>query len=224
MRARCFIAAATLLIALAGGGCGGGDDETEPTTALTQPEMGPAAPPAAEVPEAADGDHEDHEGAAGEASPEAPATGPETGELSGEDDEEVAATVAIYVSALNRHDGAATCSVFGPGALQLSELPVRRGGCVPSLQASIGSRPAGGGPAWRRTRLVEVSAVSVEGGGARVTGTVIHRFRGDRQPSTEEDVIYLERVGGRWLLAKPSATFYRAVGYADPPLRALTPP
>jgi hypothetical protein len=52
---------------------------------------------------------------------------------------------------------------------------------------------------------------------------VIHRFRDRRQPSIEEDVIYLERRGTRWLLAKPSATFYRAVGYADPPLRALTP-
>jgi hypothetical protein len=40
----------------------------------------------------------------------------------------------------------------------------------------------------------------------------------------EEDVIYLQRVGGRWLLAKPSATLYRAVGYAQPPLRAFSPP
>jgi len=101
---------------------------------------------------------------------------------------------------------------------------MRRGGCVPALRASIGTRPAGGGPAWRRTRIVEINAVSVEGAGARATATVIHRFRDRRQPSIEEDVIYLQRRGTRWLLAKPSATFYRAVGYADPPLRALTPP
>jgi hypothetical protein len=95
---------------------------------------------------------------------------------------------------------------------------------VGSLRASVGTRPAGGGPAWKRTRVVEIGAVSVEGGGARATATILHRFRDRRQPSIEEDVIYLERRGGRWLLAKPSATFYRAVGYADPPLRALTPP
>lgn len=215
------MAAGALLVALIAGGCGGGDDETEPGTVGSQPEMGPAAPPAADIPDTADSDQG---GSAGEASPEASPTGPETGQLSDPDEEEVAGFVRTYVAALNGHDAEAACGHFAPGALRLSELPVRRGGCVGSLRASIGTRPAGGGPAWKRTRVVEVSAVSVERGGARATTTVLHRFRDRRQPSIEEDVIYLERSGGRWLLAKPSATFYRAVGYADPPLRALTPP
>jgi hypothetical protein len=222
VRAGTFIAAGVLLIVLVAGGCGGDDDEeTRPTTVGSQPAMGPAAPPAADIPEAADSDQG---GAAGEASPEASATGPQTSELSDPDEEEVTRVVRAYVTALNGRDAAATCGHFAPGALRLSELPVRSGGCVGSLRASIGTRPAGGGPAWKRTRVVEVSAVSVAGGGARTTATVLHRFRDRKQPSIEEDVIYLERRGGPWLLAKPSATFYRAVGYADPPLRALTPP
>ena len=52
----------------------------------------------------------------------------------------------------------------------------------------------------------------------------MHRFSDRSYRSIEEDVIYLDRVGGRWLLAKPSGTLYRAVGYPEPPLRALTPP
>jgi len=37
-------------------------------------------------------------------------------------------------------------------------------------------------------------------------------------------VVYLRKVGGRWLIVKPSATFYRAIGAKDVPLIALTPP
>jgi len=59
---------------------------------------------------------------------------------------------------------------------------------------------------------------------ARITTTVTHRFSDRKYVSVEDDVIYAERVGGRWLLAKPSATFYRAVGYSQPPLRAFAPP
>jgi hypothetical protein len=53
---------------------------------------------------------------------------------------------------------------------------------------------------------------------------VTHHFSDRKYVSVEEDVIYLQRVGRRWLLAKPSATLYRAVGYAQPPLRAFSPP
>ena len=57
-----------------------------------------------------------------------------------------------------------------------------------------------------------------------MTATVTHDFSDRDYVSVEEDVIYLDGVGERWLLAKPSGTFYRAVGYPEPPLRALTPP
>jgi hypothetical protein len=208
------------LLALAG--CGGSDDDersgdvgSSPVAAPERAEPGERTQSVATNPQT---------GAAGEASPEASAAGPETGELSEGDEQAVRASVMAYVDALNRRDPEAVCSRFAPGALRLRELPTRRGGCVGSVGASLGSRPPRGAPAWGRTRLVEVNAVSLEGGGARVTATVVHRFRDRRQPSTEEDVIYLDPVGDRWLLAKPSATFYRAVGYGDVPLSALTPP
>ena len=88
----------------------------------------------------------------------------------------------------------------------------------------MGSRPADGGPAWRRTAIVEMKPDSLGDDRARVTTTVTHHFSDRKYVSVEDDVIYLERVGGRWLIAKPSATFYRAVGYAQPPLRAFSPP
>ena len=204
-------------------GCGGSDDDTGSIADLSVSTIAPGHSKTAQPPAAVPTSDPDHGGAAGEASPEAAAEGPETGELSGADQQAVSRVMSAYVDALNRRDAAVVCSSFA-AAIRLSELPRRHGGCVGSVGASLGSRPPGGGPAWRRTRIVEVSAVSVEGGGARVTATVIHRFRDRRQPSIEEDVIYLDRIGRRWLLAKPSGTFYRAVGYADVPLRALTPP
>jgi hypothetical protein len=59
---------------------------------------------------------------------------------------------------------------------------------------------------------------------ARVSATVTHRFSDRKYVSVEDDVIYLQRLAGRWLLAKPSGTLYRAVGYREPPLRAFSPP
>ncbi len=70
----------------------------------------------------------------------------------------------------------------------------------------------------------ELNEVSVDADRARVTATVNHDFSDRDYVSIEEDVIYLDRAGSEWLLAKPSGTFYRAVGYPEPPLRALTPP
>ncbi len=224
MRAGPLTAAILGCAALIAPACGGSDDDAD-VAANTTLSTTATAHPEPEPPDAAhEHAEEDEDGPAGEASPEAAAAGPETGELSEVDSAAVAAVVSSYVDALNNRDAGAACGFFAPGALQLSELPKRRGGCVGSVGASLGSRPAAGGPAWRRTRIVEVTAVSVEGVGARVTATVVHRFRDRQEPSIEEDVIYLRPKGGRWLLAKPSATFYRAVGYADPPLRALTPP
>jgi hypothetical protein len=163
--------------------------------------------------------------AATEAAPEAPPQGATaTSDLAESDQEAVRAVVESYVAGLNGHDAARVCGLFEPGGLPIRELPVRRGDCVASLAPSIGRRPPRGGPAWKRTTVEEVTAVSVGGERARVTATVVHDFSDRRQPSLEEDVIYLDRLRDRWLLAKPSATLYRAVGYAEPPLRAFTPP
>jgi hypothetical protein len=134
-------------------------------------------------------------------------------------------TVKRYIAALNADDGKALCSLFAPDALEGVRLPERRAGCAQTLRASIGHPPPSGAPRWLATRLVDAdSVVLVRGGDGRLTGTVVHRFAGAREPSIEEDVIYLRRAGGDWLLAKPSATFYRAIGARDVPITALTPP
>lgn len=154
--------------------------------------------------------------AATEASPEASASGPQsTGELEGGDRSAATATVRSYIAALDRHDAAGVCALIEPGGLPR---------CRSSLRASIGSRPADGGPAWRRTAIVAMKPEALGDDRARITTTVTHHFSDRKYVSVEDDVIYLEKVGGRWLLAKPSATFYRAVGYAQPPLRAFAPP
>jgi hypothetical protein len=160
-----------------------------------------------------------------EASPEVPAAGPQAqGDVPESDRAAVSAAVSEYVGALDRHEAARLCALFAPGALQLDELPRPRGSCDASLAASIGVRPRRGGPAWRTTKLHELEAKTLGDDRARATATVTHRFSDRNYVSVEDDVIYLERVGGRWLLAKPSGTFYRAVGYPEPPLRSLTPP
>ena len=218
--------------ALAVAGCGGsGGAETTGTTAsataTTTPAKGPAArklPPGAVGPvdtaeEAAEGP------AATEASPEAPAEGPAaSGDLSSSDRAAVTAVVSDYVAALNRHDAARVCSLLAPGSLEVRDLPRHRGGCRASLGASIGARPPSGGPAWRRTQVVEVKTERLSDNRARVSATVTHHFSDRKYVSVEDDVIYLERVGGRWRLAKPSGTLYRAVGYRSPPLRSFSPP
>ena len=215
-----------LLLAGCGGGSGDGETDAEATTAPPVTGVGEESgghPPGAGETQA----HEDEAlgPAVTEASPEAPAQGPEaSGELSGEDSSAVAATVRSYIAALNRHAAARVCALLEPGALDPGELPKRRGGCRRSLRASIGTKPRGGGPAWRRTSLVEVKGEALGDDRARVNASVTTRFSDREYVSVEDDVIYLERVRGRWLLAKPSGTLYRAVGFPEPPLSALTPP
>ena len=225
--------AMTIAAVLVLGGCGGsgGGDRTTAATATggaTATAGGAAVtgqlPPGAVGPvdtaeQAAEGP------AATEASPEAPAGGPSsTGELPSADSAAVTSAVRSYVAALDRREAGRVCALIASGGLDLGELPRRRGSCRGSLRASIGSRPRGGGPAWRRTRVFEVKAEALGDDRARATATVTHHFSDRKYVSVEDDVIYLERVGGRWLLAKPSGTFYRAVGYPEPPLRALSPP
>jgi hypothetical protein len=213
------LGAIAMIAALALAGCGGSgssdSSETEAatvsatsSTAVGSGDVSGKLPPGAIGP--VDTQEEAAEGpAATEASPESPANGPEsTGDLTGTDRAAAEAVVRRYVMALDQRNAARVCAL------------IVRGGC----RAKIGVRPAGGGPAWRRTQIVEMKPEELEEDRARVTTTVTHHFSDRKYVSVEDDVIYLERVGGRWLLAKPSATFYRAVGYAQPPLRAFAPP
>jgi hypothetical protein len=231
MSPRSALLAAAASIALAAG-CGGSEraGSTPAGTARTTPVITVGGVGTGKLPPGATGPTETTEEAAEgpaatEASPEAGPEGPaETGDLSSEDQAAAQATVARYIRALDRHAARAVCAALAPGALDLRELPVRRGGCAGSLAASIGRPPAGGGPAWRRTTPVELKAVSLDDDRARVIATVTHHFSDRKYVSVEDDVAYLERIAGRWRLAKPSGTLYRAVGYPEPPLRALSPP
>jgi hypothetical protein len=219
-----------VVVALALAGCGGGSGDGEAgAEATTAPTVTGAGEASGAYPPGAGETHAHEDEAPGpavtEASPEAPAQGPEaSGELSEQDSSAVAATVRSYIAALNRHDAARVCALLEPGALDASQLPKRRGGCPSSLRGSIGTKPRGGGPEWRRTSLVEVNAEALGHERARVNATVTTRFSDRNYVSVEDDVIYLERVDGRWLLAKPSGTLYRAVGFPEPPLSSLTPP
>jgi hypothetical protein len=206
-------ATAMLTLAMVAAGCG---DEQGSGIAPDTGEEPPATTTATPIDPAA----------ASEASPESGGEGePDTSELAPGDRDAVEEAARAYVAALDDRDGAAVCAAIRPGGLRVDELPVRRGGCAASLEASIGHRRPSGLPAWKRTDIVEVTAVSVGEGAARVTATVTHSFADRKYTSIEEDVIYLDDAGGgNWLLAKPSLTLYRAVGYPDPPLRALTPP
>ena len=223
MRRRLSLATVFLAIcAPALAGCGGSDSGDDPEPQPAPPaEQAETAPPAeTEVETSSLGDP-----AAGEASPEAEAEGAgEVSNLPEGDDAAVRAAVEGYIAALNAGDGGAVCGALAPGALALRELPIRRGGCAASVEASIGHRRPGGVPAWKRTRIIDVTAVSVGDREARVTATVTHRFADRDYTSVEEDVVYLREDAGSWLLAKPSGTLYRAVGYPEPPLRALAPP
>jgi hypothetical protein len=157
--------------------------------------------------------------------PAGPAARPQaSGDVPDADRVAVTAAVQDYVNSLDRHDAAGVCALFAPGALDLSALPRRQGGCVASLGASIGVPPRGGAPAWRNTELLRLETKTLGEERTRVTATVTHHFSDRKYVSVEDDVIYLERVGGRWLLAQPSGTFYRAVGYPEPPLKSLAPP
>jgi hypothetical protein len=219
-----------VVLALIGAGCGGSGGGSTRTAAVSG--IVPAATgPAGAEPPAAGGETKTATGgslgapAATEASPGTPPEGPNSsGSLSASDQAAVRGTVAAYIAALDGHDAGRLCSLLAPRSLALSQLPRPRSGCLASLRASIGVRPRDGGPAWRKTALVEVKTERLGPDRARAVATVTHHFSDRKYVSVEDDVIYLERFGGGWRLAKPSGTLYRAVGYPDPPLSALTPP
>ena len=77
---------------------------------------------------------------------------------------------------------------------------------------------------YEGSRVARIASVSIDGRSARVVATTVTRFAEQREPSIEDDVVYLRRTAGRWLISKPSAALYRAIGVGDIPPRALAPP
>ena len=137
---------------------------------------------------------------------------------------EVARVVRDYLEALDAHDGGRACGLFVPGALARVDFPRDRGSCAASLSASVGYRDPRGFPVYDRSRIGRIPSVSIDGSGARVVATIVTHFAGDREPSVEDDLIYMRNADGQWLIVKPSATLYRAIGVGDIPPQVLAPP
>lgn len=133
-------------------------------------------------------------------------------------------TVREFVAALDRRDGAAACASLAAGALEEIELPKPRGGCAASLEASIGYRDPRGLPVWQGAEVSDLRSMQIDGDQARVVATIVTRFADRDEPSIEDDIVYLVRSGPEWSIAKPSSTLYRAVGIADVPPSAISPP
>ncbi|MGH2994142.1 MAG: hypothetical protein ACRDL1_11470 [Solirubrobacterales bacterium] len=147
------------------------------------------------------------------------------GVVAGQDEEEAVIRAARnYLEGIDARDGRRVCSVLAPGAIQNLELPNERAGCAPSLDASIGYRDPRGFPVFDRARVQAIRDVTLGAGEARVTATVVTRFADRAQPSIEDDLIYLLKLGGEWRVVKPSATLYRAVGKPEAPPQVLAPP
>ena len=180
-----------------------GDDDVEDTDAVEEE--------GAELPRIED----DPEGL--EPGPSGPA--PSSGD-------EVAAADAArsYVEAIDARNGRRVCSALAPGALRSLDLPAEGGSCPAALEASFGSGEQRGQPVWKSSEMTNDVAAEINGDSARVVATVFTEYADEREPTIEDDIVYLTRLGKRWLIVKPSATLYRAVGIAEIPLDALREP
>jgi hypothetical protein len=135
-----------------------------------------------------------------------------------------AKAVRDYVSALDSRNGGRACALFVPGALSKVRFPRDRGDCASSLESSIGYRDPRGFPVYEGSRVARTNSVTIDGTDARVVATTVTDFAGNREPSVEDDVVYLRHQDGRWLIVKPSAALYRAIGVGDIPPTVLAPP
>jgi hypothetical protein len=126
------------------------------------------------------------------------------------------------VQALDRRAGAAVCRAFAPGALDGVRFPDPGPSCAQSVESSLGFERRGF-PVWEHSQMTGDLSAEVTGDTAKIVATVFTVYADVREPTIEDDIVYLERSGDRWLVAKPSLTLYRAIGDADPPASALSP-
>jgi hypothetical protein len=220
------LVACSLLIAACGGDSGTttSTGAGAQTTGQHQPQAGVSTAPQSANgtrPPAPDDAIHDKPGGSGGSGPSAAGGGRQP---SAADRTRIERTVKAYIAALDADDGAALCRLFAPGALKGVKLPVHRGTCAATLEASVGHPPQHGAPRWLGTKLLDADkVVVVRGGDGRFTGTVVHKQKG-AEPSIEDDVVFLRKQGGRWLLVKPSLSFYRAIGEENVPVTVLSPP
>jgi hypothetical protein len=133
-----------------------------------------------------------------------------------------ASTVRAYVAALSSGNGKRVCGLFAPGALDEIKLPKANPKCDVALDRSIGYHDPKGPPAFKSAMVRRVK-VEQKGARAKVVATVVTRYVSQRQPSIDDDIVYMKRSRAGWLILQPSATLYRAVGL-EPPVSALKAP
>jgi hypothetical protein len=225
LRTATLVVAATLIgvgVGLATGLLGGTDDEpTEPATVAT--ESAPADPEASEGQDPGDA-AEEPKLPRTEDDPEGLDPGPSGPAPSSSDEMAAADAARAYVEAIDKRNGRKVCGAFADGALETIQLPVDGGSCPASVEASLGFSDTRGRPVWDHSEMTQDVSAQVDGDSARVVATVFTEYADIREPTIEDDIIYLGRSGNRWLVLKPSATLYRAIGTADVPLDALKPP
>lgn len=146
-----------------------------------------------------------------------------------ESSDEVAAAQAArdYVEVIDARRGRTLCNAFEPADIKLQELldvPEKRVTCAASFDASFGFEGEDGQPVWRSSEMTDDVSAQVDGDQARVVATVFTEYSDVREPTIEDDIIYLSKATGEWLVIKPSTTLYRAIGIADIPIEALQPP
>jgi hypothetical protein len=227
-----LLVVAAVAAALAAGSCGAGDDARQAVTTSTSPGDAAARHDQGRRRESGHrgGARSHHDSAHEKGGRESLRAGVRAAvaesEIAPLDDSqrEVARVVRAYVNALNARDGRRACSLFAPGVLSDVDLPRDSGGCAESLTDSIGYRDPRGFPVYSGSRVARIPAVEIDGSSARVTATTVTRFAGSREPSVEDDLVYLTERGGRWVLAKPSANLYRAIGAGNIPPSVLAPP
>ena len=223
-----ILAAAAALAGIGGGVAIGLIENDDP-----EPRTDPAPPASAALdpqPEPADPDPErngrkpDADLPPPESDPQGLEPGPSGPPPQPGNEQDAADAARAYIQVLDLRSGGATCRSFAPGSLDSLDFPVRRGTCAATVEASLGFRHKGGLPVWRSSQMTNAVSAAVDGQTARVVATIFTRYAGVREPSIEDDMIYLVQSEGRWRIAKPSATIHRAIGNADVPLTVLTPP
>lgn len=132
-------------------------------------------------------------------------------------------TVRAYIAGLDARDGKRVCAVLAPGVIEELRLPRNRGSCAASLDASIGYRDPRGLPQFAGIKLSGITAIDLGRRSASATTSIVTSFADRDEPSIEDDIVYLERSGRGWLIAKPSAALYRAIG-AEPGPEVIAPP
>lgn len=213
--------AAVAGVAITAGGCG---EKDEPEIASAPTTTVPAAASTTTAPATGQGANEGEASQPAAEKPHGPAESGAADPRLTATERAAAAAVRRYVGALDAREAQRICPLLAPGIAAELEPPVDRGDPCASIAASVGYRDPRGLPVWQGAEVARIRSIDVEGSQARVVATVITRFADRDEPSVEDDVVYLARIGGRWYVAKPSSTLYRSIGIADVPPSVLSPP